>query len=122
MIIVMYVDDKERRKRGDRTPVKIDVNLKSMGPYYLSKLSNLSKGGAFIQHPKPEAVGSHLEISFTLPEQSQTITLKARVAWTYIQPGKAEPNGTGMGVQFLDVKADEEEQIQTYISALKLDL
>ncbi|MEZ4704803.1 MAG: PilZ domain-containing protein [Bdellovibrionota bacterium] len=118
----MYVDDKERRKRGTRTPVKIDVNLKSLGPYYLSKLSNLSKGGAFIQHPKPAAVGSQLEISFALPDQQDPITLKARVAWTYIQPGKAEPNGTGMGVQFLEVSQEQEQKIQEYISSLKLSL
>jgi uncharacterized protein (TIGR02266 family) len=109
----------EKRRPGmDRAGVEIDVDLSTLGPYYLSKLTNLSIGGAFIQHPQPASVGTELTIKFVLPNQPAPIQARAKVAWTYIQPGQRIPNGTGMGIQFTNIDAQDENKIKQYVHEL----
>ncbi|MCB0272125.1 MAG: PilZ domain-containing protein [Bdellovibrionales bacterium] len=106
----------DRRKSGQtRAIVQIRVNLASLGPYYLSKLTNISTGGAFIQHPNPEPVGTLLDVSFQLPNEDIVIETKAKVVWKYIQGGNALPNGTGMGIEFVEIAKDDQSRIATYI-------
>ena len=109
----------DKRKPGfKRASVEIDVDLSPMGPYYLSKLTNLSIGGAFIQHHQPASVGTVLTIKFALPNQDMPILASATVAWTYVQPGERMPNGTGMGIQFTHIDADDEMKIKQYVESL----
>lgn len=107
-----------RREGQERAHVHINVNLATLGPYYLSKLTNISSGGAFIQHPKPHAVGTIIELSFQLPNDPNKIQTKAKVVWKYIQGGKSLPNGTGMGIQFMEIAIDDEKRIRQYISSI----
>lgn len=106
----------EKRANGhERAEIEINVNLASMGPYYLSKLTNLSTGGAFIQHPNPEAVGTKLSITFQLPNCDHVIVAKAEVAWKYVQNGPTSNNATGMGIAFIDIRMEDIQQIANYI-------
>ncbi|MCB1198942.1 MAG: PilZ domain-containing protein [Bdellovibrionota bacterium] len=110
------MSDADRRRDGqDRADVQINVNLASLGPYYLSKLTNISVGGAFIQHPNPEPVGTVVNISFKLPNDDNLIKTRAKVVWKYIQGGKALPNGTGMGIEFVEISKDARKRILDYI-------
>lgn len=106
----------ERRREGhQRAGIQIKVNLASLGPYYLSKLTNISAGGAFIQHPNPEPVGTLIDLTFQLPNDENIIETKAKVVWKYMQGGKALPNGTGMGIEFIEISQEDKDRIHGYI-------
>lgn len=113
---IMSNSSTNRRQEGQyRAPVQINVNLASLGPYYLSKLTNISKGGAFIQHPNPHPIGTVMDISFQLPNDFNNIKTKAKVVWKYMQGGANLPNGTGMGIQFIEIEKSDQIRIQEYI-------
>lgn len=108
----------ERRKSDDRADVEINVDLSTLGIYYLSKIVNLSTGGAFICHPDIEPIGTVLKISFTLPNDPKPIQTKAQVTWSYKQAGRVKPSGTGMGIKFIEINSDDQTKIKDYIEQL----
>lgn len=108
----------ERRKDSPRASVEIEVDLSTLGVYYLTKIVNISSGGAFICHPDIKPIGTLLKISFKLPFDSYLIETEAQVTWSYKQAGKAKPSSTGMGVKFLEIKSDDQKKIQAYIDGL----
>jgi uncharacterized protein (TIGR02266 family) len=112
-------DPKERRDEH-RAPVEIKVDLSTLGAYYLTKIVNLSTGGAFICHEDIKPIGTPVHIVFKLPNHEKPVEADAEVAWSYRQAGKSKPSGTGMGVRFTKLKTEDLNKIETYIRDLLL--
>ena len=113
-------DAKERRKNESRAPVEIKVDLSTMGAYYLTKILNISTSGAFICHDDIQPIGTIVQISFKLPSDNKIIETEAEVAWSYRQGTKAKNSGSGMGVKFTKINADDQKKIESYIQDLLL--
>ena len=111
-------DQNERRRDGVRAPIEISVDLSTLGIYYLSRIVNISTGGAFICHPDIKPIGTLLKISFKLPLDSHPIETDAQVTWSYKQAGKAKPSSTGMGIKFLKISPDDQKRIENYVEQL----
>lgn len=111
-------DPRERRKEGIRTPVEITVDLSALGTYFLTRMINISIGGAFVCHENIQPIGTVIKISFQLPTDSNPIVVDAQVCWSYKQAGKAKPSSTGMGVKFIQVKDEDQKKIEDYIGQL----
>jgi uncharacterized protein (TIGR02266 family) len=105
------------RREQERRDVELDVDLSTYGKYHLSRLKNISVGGAFILARKLETVGTEVRVKFSLPGQIETIEALGRVAWTYTQEGTREPNSTGMGIQFSDLKEEDRARIGRFIES-----
>lgn len=110
--------ESERREGINRADVEISVDLSTLGIYYLSRIINLSSGGAFICHPEIEPIGTILKISFTLPNDPTPIETKAQVTWSYKQAGKVKPSSTGMGIKFIEIQDDDRKKIQDFVEEL----
>lgn len=113
-------EPKERRQDDSRAPVEIKVDLSTLGAYYLTKIINLSIGGAFICHEDLKPIGTTVNISFKLPNHEKQIETEAVVAWSYKQGTKTKPSGTGMGVKFTKIKPEDQKKIQEYVQQLLL--
>lgn len=66
-------------------------------------ISNLSRGGMFIQTATPFAVGQALEVSFR-PDDDDDVVVKVEVVWT----GRAPRRGPGVGCRLLAFARGEE--------------
>ncbi len=108
-------NEAERRTGGNRARVEIDVDLSSYGNYYLSKLANLSPGGAFIRTFSVYPIGTELTLRFRLPNDTQAIEAEGEVAWNYTQPGDTDANATGVGVMFTKLKPEDRERIESFV-------
>lgn len=114
----MTTDPRERRKEGDRAPVEISVDLSAVGKYFLTRMINISIGGAFVCHENIQPIGTVIKISFQLPNDTKPIIVDAQVCWSYKQAGKSKPSSTGMGVKFLEVTPDHQKKIEDYVNQL----
>ncbi len=108
----MSDDDRRGSKRLD---VELDIDLSTYGPYFLSKLKNISSGGAFIQTKELQSIGTEIKLRFRLPGEENLIEAKGKVAWVYTQPGKTRPNASGIGVQFTDISEGARLRIQDFV-------
>ena len=71
-------------------------------------LRDLSEGGAFVETSQKFAVGSILNIQFTLPEVHRPIS--TTVAVRHLK------DGIGFGVQFLDLSPEDHEVVSAFLS------
>ncbi|MDF1564193.1 MAG: PilZ domain-containing protein [Deltaproteobacteria bacterium] len=68
---------------------------------------DLSVGGAFLVADLLFEEGEVLSLSFTLPASARVVHTRGKVAWA--SRGDEEGKGAGMGIEFLDL-GDEEQQ------------
>ncbi len=107
--------DAERRG-GLRLRVGVPIEYQSLGLWQESATFNLSSWGVFIRTPSPFQPGENVILRFQLPEQTQPIRAMGRVVWANTDPGKW--GGTGMGIQFLDLHAEQRDAIERHLANL----
>lgn len=105
----------ERREGGARVTVEIDVDLGTYGPYALSRLENVSIGGAFIKSEKLYPVGTELKLKFKLPGDEKIIEADGQVVWAYTQRGTSLVNNSGLGVRFVQILQSDRDRIKAFI-------
>jgi uncharacterized protein (TIGR02266 family) len=108
---------KEKRRGGDRAKVEIDIDLATFGHYDLSKLTNVSIGGAFIRTGHVQPVGTKVGLTFRLPGDSRPIEALGEVMWVYNQPGSPRMNATGMGIRFVEIDPADRNRIGAFVDA-----
>jgi uncharacterized protein (TIGR02266 family) len=83
---------------------------------------NMSTGGIFIETVSPMPVDTILFVKFTLPANGETISCKAKVAWTN-EPGeiKSKDLPLGMGLQFIDISLDQIHAVRGFINKMGLE-
>jgi uncharacterized protein (TIGR02266 family) len=106
----------DKRQTGPRADVELDIDLSTYGKYYLSKLKNVSIGGAFVRTRELQPVGSDLKMKFRLPGDRNPIEASGKVVWTYAQAGNTEPNSSGMGIQFTKIEENARERIAQFVA------
>lgn len=104
------------RKDGERVKIEIDVDLGAYGEYALSKLENVSIGGAFIRSRILHDVGTELHMRFELPGDPNVIEAEGEVVWTYDQRGQTNLNASGMGVRFTQILQSDRDRIKSFIA------
>ncbi|MCB0482856.1 MAG: PilZ domain-containing protein [Flavobacteriales bacterium] len=113
------MNNEERRSHGGaRVDIEIDVDLSSYGPYALSKLENVSIGGAFVKSDTLHPVGTKLKLKFKLPGDKTPIEAEGEVMWTYKQRGASLMNNSGLGVKFTQIMQSDRDRIRTFIKAM----
>jgi uncharacterized protein (TIGR02266 family) len=83
---------------------------------------NLSSGGLFFKTEIPFSVDEKLLLSFTLPEDSEPISSRARVAWVNLQDNPRRPElPNGIGVEFVGLSEDSLKSIQTLLKYVEIE-
>jgi len=107
----------ERRRTGadrrihTRVTVDIEVDYKSADNFLFAYITDISAMGIFIRTNAPEPPGTKLNLSFA-PAGGPRLNLEGRVMWVNpYRPGSYDNINPGMGVQFVDLSAEQREQI-----------
>ncbi len=111
----MSISNSERRIQK-RAQVEIEIDLGTYEKYFLTKLENVSIGGAFIRTRTMYPVGTEMDLKFKLPDDHEAIDVKGEVVWTYDQPGNREPNSSGVGVKFKNIQESDRQKIALFIA------
>jgi len=107
----------DRRRSGadrrvhTRVMVDIEVDYKSADNFLFAYITDISAMGIFIRTNAPEPPGTKLNLSFA-PAGGPRLNLEGRVMWVNpYRPGSYDNINPGMGVQFVDLSAEQREQI-----------
>jgi len=77
---------------------------------------NIGLGGAFVLSENPLPVGTELVLAIRVPTRDEPIELMAEVRW--LIPADEDADGSGMGVQFLDIDVDTLLALNNYFASL----
>ena len=107
----------DRRRSGRdrrvhaRVTVDIEVDYKSADNFLFAYITDISAMGIFIRTNAPEPPGTKLNLSFAR-RGGPRLNLEGRVMWVNpFRPGSYDNINPGMGVQFVDLSAEQREQI-----------
>ena len=93
--------------------VRSDVDLK----YTEMFMSNLSRGGCFINSDFFIPEGTDMELALELPELSREFMVRGRVVWNR----KVGSEYKGYGVQFLSIDTESLTALKKYIEQMVLE-
>src|SRR5262249_6147192 len=103
------------RRRFERAPIQAQVEYEltnsSSGPSRVRRhMANISTGGLVIMTEERLRAGTRMVVRFELPNKHRVIAV-SRVCYAR--------ESIGVGVEFLNLDADDLEEIQSYIESLK---
>ena len=107
----------DRRRSGadrrvhTRVTADIEVDYKSADNFLFAYITDISAMGIFIRTNAPEPPGTRINMRFT-PPGGPELNLEGRVMWVNpYRPGSYDNINPGMGVQFVEMDAQQREQI-----------
>jgi uncharacterized protein (TIGR02266 family) len=106
------------RRKDTRLDVKIKVDYSTKDIFVSNYVTNLSKGGVFIETKTPLPVQSEIHFIFILPDFNVKIEAKGKVVWTYDVKKGTGKVVSGMGIKFTDLSPQHKAQIEEYLMKL----
>lgn len=105
------------QRRATRVPLDVEVGLATHTNFHTGFGENVSTGGLFVATFRLLPLGTSVELSFTLPDQTQ-VRVSAVVRWLR-DPHDLEMRDVppGMGLEFVDLGAAEQAQVEAYVAA-----
>jgi uncharacterized protein (TIGR02266 family) len=100
------------RRSIPRVAVEAPIQYQPLRLAEQSHHYTLSARGVFIQTPTPLEVGEQLLLRFQIPGSPTRITAVGQVIWRNADAGQDKPEGFGMGLQFVDLSADQLETVE----------
>lgn len=107
----------DRRRTGadrrvhTRVMVDLEVDYKSADNFLFAYITDISAMGIFIRTNAPEPPGTRLNLRFT-PPGGPELNVEGRVMWVNpYRAGSYDNINPGMGVQFVEMDAQQREQI-----------
>lgn len=105
-----------REDRVDhRVPIQLLVDYRSDGNYLFDFCRDMGTGGVFIETTKPLAVGSDLELTFTIPDSKETLRTSGKVIWSQAPIQERQDISVGMGVQFTNFSEQNRKTLDQFI-------
>lgn len=98
------------RRRSVRVPTRLRVRYETGTGFERSHLTNLSRGGAFVQTEFPLPVGSPIRLRVEIEPENDEIELPGQVVQSYSGPSQADER-TGMGIRFMELSPEAEERL-----------
>lgn len=105
-------------RHDPRFDVQITVDWSTRDMFLSNHVTNLSKGGLFIQTPTPLPLNSEVFLKLTLPDVDAVVETKGRVVWTYDVRKGTSRVVPGMGIRLVDTPAQHREQLEGYLLRL----
>jgi type IV pilus assembly protein PilZ len=104
------------RERRYKVNIRVDCATRDM--FVSNRVTNISRGGIFVQSDHPIPFDSEVDLRLVLPQSHMTIAAKGRVVWTYdVQrgTGRLVP---GAGIKFIDMSPSDRALIEQYLEGL----
>jgi uncharacterized protein (TIGR02266 family) len=102
--------------REPRYKVDIQVDYVTKDLFVANRVSNISRGGVFIQTPLP--LHSEVELRFTLPDSEVTIGAKGLVVWNYDVRKDSSHLVCGSGIRFTEMAPQHRALLEAYLEKL----
>jgi uncharacterized protein (TIGR02266 family) len=96
------------RRQALRANVVIAIEVRDSRGFSLHSTRDISSGGVFFDRAIPHAVGSRVQLAFTLPGETKAIRCDGEVA------NVPDKHGYGMGIRFLDLSPGDAELIEAF--------
>jgi uncharacterized protein (TIGR02266 family) len=100
----------EERRGGPRIPIEMWVEETTGSERYFRRAGNLSRGGLRLEHTIPLPVGTHVNLTFTLPGDKTPIEVSGEIV------SAAGPEELRMGVKFVTPSADALAKIDAFLA------
>ena len=117
---VRVVSDNRRSKGGDRLPVEVKVDYRTVGSFITDYTKNISRGGVFIRTSLPLEVGEHIRLRITLPDGDAPFALDGVVKWVSTLRDR-DKHPPGMGVEFTNFSDQVKEQLERLVGNYRGD-
>lgn len=102
--------------RGPRYSVAIQVSCATRDVFLANRITNISRGGVFIETVLP--LHAEVDLSFSLPGSDVTIGAKGRVVWTYDMRKDSIHLVPGSGIRFMEMTAEERRLLEECLTKL----
>ena len=102
--------------REPRHRVDIQVDETTSGMFTAARVSNLSRGGLFIETSSPLPLQAPVELALKLPEIGATVHVQGRVVWTFDVKKDSAHLMTGSGIKFVDLGAEQRRILEDYLA------
>jgi DNA-binding response OmpR family regulator/Tfp pilus assembly protein PilZ len=104
------------RRSIPRVTVEDSIEYQPLHPAEHSHQYTLSARGVFIQTPTPSEVGEQLLLRLQFPGSAIRLTAVGQVIWRNADAGQSKPESFGMGLQFVDLTADQLETVENRLT------
>jgi len=103
------MEDRRQAKR-----IQTDLRILATNPGLNShpRITNLSATGAFIATGQPLPNDSSFAFDMQLPDDSEKMTINARVVWT---KAVSKATSAGMGVMFTDILDRHQQKLADFV-------
>ena len=115
----------DNRRIAPRIPTELTVSLSSEHNLYMGFSENISEGGLFVATHQILAIGTRLEVTFTLPTAEGPMTVVGEVRWTrgadaakddFHNYGAGDGmTAPGMGLRFLELAPETDIAIRAFL-------
>jgi type IV pilus assembly protein PilZ len=100
------------RRAAERVLVDIEVDYGSEDTFLFAYITDISAMGIFVLTNNPEPPGTRLNLRFRLAPGEPSLEVEGLVIWiNHFRPGQADNINPGMGIQFVDLSAQQREQV-----------
>ena len=114
----METKDRVNKREDPRVDVHIRVDAFTRDLFVSNYMTNISRGGLFIQTEYPLPISSGIHLKFTLPEINMEIESDGKVIWTYdIKKGTGRIT-PGMGIKFINMTSEQMNLLENYIKKM----
>lgn len=103
--------------RPERYRVDIPIDCSTRDLFIANHVTNLSRGGLFIQSRHPLPLQAEVDLAFTLPDGPR-IQATGRVIWNYDVAKGSVRIIPGSGIKFTDMSPEDRARLEDCISRL----
>jgi uncharacterized protein (TIGR02266 family) len=96
-----------------RVDLEANVRMRAADIEAWGRVTNLSRGGIFVEADAVMPSETEVELEFALPEAEAPLHSTARVVWA--REGEPPVRRSGMGLQFLAIDRETSQKIESYV-------
>lgn len=104
--------------REPRHSVDILVDETTTSLFTAGRVTNISRGGLFIETRAPLPIQSMVDLALHLPQIRTVLNVQGRVVWTYDVKKKTSQLMTGSGIKFVGMSAAQQQVLESYIASI----
>jgi uncharacterized protein (TIGR02266 family) len=99
-----------------RVDIRVDETTTSM--FTAGRVTNISRGGLFIETPECLPIDTPVDLGLQLPEIRTVLNVHGRVAWTYDMKKGTTRLMRGAGIKFVDMTPEQMGVLERYLTRL----
>lgn len=101
-----------------RYSVDVRVDCSTRDVFLSSQVTNLSRGGLFIEGTNGLPVGTEVDLVLELPVPAERIRARGRVVWTFDMRKGSLRVIPGMGIKFVDLAPEDHHRLVDALARL----